>query len=324
MDGGEIAIDLAGIAHRQNRLGPGQRIMHRPLARRRADQLAGIGMGRVLIDLPGVAGLDHLAGVHHHDAVGDLGHDAQIMGDYQNTHAGFALQFLQQRQNLGLNGHVQRGRGFIRDQQIGLQRQRHRDHQPLPLPARELMRIFAHRGFRIGDPHPAQQPQRLGPRLPARHAMRGHRLDDLPADGIDRVQMAQRILKDHRDLVPVDAVARGRAQLKQVAALEDDLAAGDLARRHVDQVHDRRGRHRLARSAFAKDRQRLAPVQIEADIPDRAHGARHGVKLDRQVFHLQHRLSHSCAPSFQAASVGSGPARCASSPTAGSATAWSG
>ena len=59
-------------------------------------QRAGIGMLRRGEDLLDRSPLDDLALLHHADRVGELAHDAEIMGDEQHRHAETPLQFLQQ------------------------------------------------------------------------------------------------------------------------------------------------------------------------------------------------------------------------------------
>ncbi len=129
-----------------------------------------------------------------------------------------------------------------------------------------------------------------------RLAMGGHRLHDLPADAVDRVEMAQRVLEDHGDAPAVDPAPLLGRELEQVLALEQDLAAGDLARRPVDQVQDRRGRDRFPRAALAQDGQGLAAVEMPADALDGIHNAARGVEADGEVADLEQMLSHSsCA-----------------------------
>ena len=63
--------------------------------------------------------LFHAAAVlHHRDAVGELTNDAQIMGDKQQPHIQLLLQFPQQREDLRLHRHVQRGGGFVGNKQL--------------------------------------------------------------------------------------------------------------------------------------------------------------------------------------------------------------
>ena len=55
--------------------------------------------------------------------------------------------------------------------------------------------------------------------------MRPHRLDQLVADAVERVQRRERVLEDHRDLLAAHLAQLLVGQLEQVAALEQDLAA---------------------------------------------------------------------------------------------------
>ena len=64
--------------------------------------------------------LDDLALLHDADPVGELAHDAEIVGDEQHRHAEPRLRFLQQLQDLRLHGHVERGGRLVGDQQVRL------------------------------------------------------------------------------------------------------------------------------------------------------------------------------------------------------------
>jgi arylsulfatase A-like enzyme len=63
--------------------------------------------------------LDDLAGLHDRHALGHLGHHAQVMGDQDDRRPHLAAQVAHQVQDLGLDGHVQRGGGLVGDQQFG-------------------------------------------------------------------------------------------------------------------------------------------------------------------------------------------------------------
>ena len=105
--------------------------------------MAGVGVPRPLEHLLDRPGLDDPAAVHHAHAVRDLAHDGQIVGDEQQRHPEPLLEVLQQLQDLRLDGDVERGGRLVGDQQVGLVRERHRDHHPLALAAGELVRIGA-------------------------------------------------------------------------------------------------------------------------------------------------------------------------------------
>ena len=94
--------------------------------------------------LPCLALLDDFAVRHHAGAIRHLFHDAEIVGNEKHRHAQARLKIFQQAENLGLNRDVEGGRRLIGDQQIRVVRQRHGDHDPLALAARELMRVTGH------------------------------------------------------------------------------------------------------------------------------------------------------------------------------------
>ena len=60
--------------------------------------------------------LDDAPFLHHCDAVGNVGDDAEIMGDEQHGHATPLLDVADQPENLRLRGDVERGGRFIRYQ----------------------------------------------------------------------------------------------------------------------------------------------------------------------------------------------------------------
>ena len=107
-----------------------------------------LGRGEHALDL---TLLDDLALLHHADLVGELAHDAEIMGDEQHRHAEPRLRVLEQLQDLRLHRHVERGGRLVGDQQVRLVRQRHGDHHALALAAGELMRITLQPPGRIGN-----------------------------------------------------------------------------------------------------------------------------------------------------------------------------
>ena len=114
-------------------------------------QHLGIGMLRIGKHRLGIARLHDLAPLHDADRIRHVAHDAEIMGDQQQRHAIFGLQVLQQLQDLRLHRHVERRRGLIGNQQIGIIGERHGDHHALALAAGQLMRIVLQSRFRIAD-----------------------------------------------------------------------------------------------------------------------------------------------------------------------------
>ena len=109
--------------------------------------------------------LDDLAEIHHRDAVADVLHHGEIVGDEQVGQAELALQVLQQVDDLRLDRDVERGDRLVADDQLGLDRERAGDADALALAAGELVRIALRVLGRAG--RPAQQLARRAARAAA-------------------------------------------------------------------------------------------------------------------------------------------------------------
>ena len=136
----------------------------------RAKQALRIGMtGRA--EQLGDRRLLHLAaGIHHHDALGDFGDHAEIMGDQDDRRTDAALEIQHQLQDLRLDRDVQRRGRLVGDQELRVAGERHGDHHALAHAAGELMRIFAHAPRRLRD---ADQSRASRSRVLLRLACRG-------------------------------------------------------------------------------------------------------------------------------------------------------
>ena len=217
VEGLEGAVVLAGALDLEDRLGALAGCRHLAAAGGGGDQLAGVGVLGVVVDLVGGAGLDDLAAVHHHDAVGGLGDDAEVVGDEDEAEAHLDLELLEELQDLGLDRDVEGGGGLVGDDDVGLHRQRHGDHHALALAAGELVGVFGERGGGVGDADAANEVEGAGGGLRRGDAVDAHDLAELPADGPDRVEVAERVLEDHCDALAVDAAALVGGGLEQVA-----------------------------------------------------------------------------------------------------------
>ena len=111
--------------------------------------------------------LDLAAGVHHHHAVGDVGDDAEVVGDQDDRGPEPARELAQQVEDPRLDRHVERRRRLVGDQHLRVAGERHRDHHALPHPARELVRVLVDAPLRGRDARPgpaARSPARRAPR----------------------------------------------------------------------------------------------------------------------------------------------------------------
>ncbi len=81
---------------------------------------------------------------------------AEVVGDHQDSHAELFLKFGNKFQYLRLYGDVERGGGFVRDQQFRVAAQRHSDHHPLAHATAHLVRVIVETFFWFGN---LDQPQ---------------------------------------------------------------------------------------------------------------------------------------------------------------------
>ena len=229
---------------------------------------------------------------HHDRLIGHLAHHSQVVGDEKHGHFTLLLQLQQQFHDLALHGHVQcRGR-LVGDQQTRPAGQRHGDHDPLLLSARQLMRIGAQALAGIGNTDFAQQ--RFGALFglaAAQIQMLGQHFRDLEADGEHRIERDHRILENHADLATTDFAPLTRCEAMQLPAFEFDrgLRAVDHVR-PIEQPHDRQRRDRFAAAGLADQRHGGASRHIKRHILHRVTGAPcPGTKTHIQMAHAQQR-----------------------------------
>ncbi len=97
--------------------------------------------------------LDEPARVEHADAVAHLPDHAEVVADEEHRRPELGAQLGDQVEHLGLDGRVEPGRRLVEDQERGILRERHRDHDALLHPAGELVRVPLHHRRRVGDLH---------------------------------------------------------------------------------------------------------------------------------------------------------------------------
>jgi hypothetical protein len=191
------------------------------------------------------------------------------------------------RHDLGLHGDIEGGRRLVGDEHRRVERDGHRDHDALAHPPGELVRVGldALLGRRDGDPLHQAHGLSVGIRL-VHAAVLAEHLGDLPAHREGRVQRAQRILEDHRDLraARLASLLLGHRQQVLPAVLDDAL--GDLGGRHVEDAHDRLRRHRLAGPGLTENGEGLALVEVKL-TPLMAVAPIARMELDVEVLHVE-------------------------------------
>ena len=244
-----------------------------------AQQAAWIGVQWVREQVLDRGFLDLAAGIHHHDPLGGLGNNAEVVGNQYHGGAEFPLKISDQVEDLRLDRHVQGGGGFVRDQHLGLAGQRHGDHRPLAHAAGHLMRILFSAPLRFGNTHVVQHLHRSGAGSGLRQAIVQHdHFRNLLANGHQWVERGHRFLKDHRDLAAAHLPHLGLAKAKQVGAVELDAARHDLPRRLRDQAHERQGGDGLAAAGLADDCQGFTSFDTERNVLHRLNQPAAGVE----------------------------------------------
>lgn len=162
------------------------------------EQPLGIGVAlRGLKDILCCAVLDGLTGVHNHDLFAGLGHNTQIVGDEDHGGVQPLLQFVDQAQHLGLNGHIQCSGGFVGKDQLRLTGQRNGNDNALLHAAGKLMGVL-HLAL-CRDAHQLHHLVHTGFQLSSAllRMMDLQHLHDLGSHGHHRVQGRHGILEDH-------------------------------------------------------------------------------------------------------------------------------
>ena len=205
------------------------------------------------------------------------------------------LQALQHFHDLRLNGHIERCRWFIGDQQLWLADNRHGDHHPLAQPARQFMRILIEAALGIADPDPGQDTRDGFTRRAIRQpAMQRQDFGDLPANALRRVETRHRLLKHHADAVTADFSHAALRHFRQIVAVEQYPARLDAGRWRSQQPHDGLCRHTLAAAGFAHQPQCLALRDIETHVLNHPDKTLLGVEPDCQPIKAeQHAIIHA-------------------------------
>ena len=66
--------------------------------------------------------LNALTKIHHHNRIGEMVHDAEIVGDKNISQPHFFLKVQQKIQNLSLNRNIQGGNRFVANNKLGIYR----------------------------------------------------------------------------------------------------------------------------------------------------------------------------------------------------------
>ena len=109
----------------------------------RGEQRPGVGLARVFENFPDGPLLDDAPALHDHDAMREIAHQRQVVGDEDVGEVELVLEAVQERDHLGLDGDVEGRNRLVADDQLRLEGQSAGDGDALALAARELVWIAA-------------------------------------------------------------------------------------------------------------------------------------------------------------------------------------
>ncbi len=253
-----------------------------------AHQAAGIFLLRLLQDLARIAEFDHFAPSQHHDAVGDLGDDGEVVGDVECRRAMPPDEFAEGGEAFDLGRYVKGGGRLIEDENVGPGDHRHRRHHALKLSAGNLMRIARSDRLRARQIELLEQANRLCARLRWRqYAMPDRRLTDLLHQCMRWVERGRRALGDVGDLRSAQRAPFIQTDGADVCIAENYVAPDDMA---VAPGVSHRGEAdgRFAGAGFADEADHLPAAELQGHVIDQhrsfarvgAHGDAHAANVE--------------------------------------------
>ena len=237
----------------------------------------------IRINIPDGAVFDHLACVHDGNLITGFRNNAQIVRYEDHGHLIFADQAADDLQHLCLNGHVKSRGGLVRDQDLGVAEQGHRDDGALLHAAGELVRVVVDAVSCHADSLQHLSCHFHG-RLLAQLLVLDHDLRQLLADGHDGVQRSHGILENHRDAVAAHFLIFLVGVVDQVFPLKEDFTVQNDSGRIGNQLHHRERHSGLSGAGLAHKTQNLALLQVEIHAIDGLHVFRVRDIMDAQIF----------------------------------------
>lgn len=239
----------------------------------RCQERLGVGHARIGQDLGGGSALDDPSGVHDRDPVGLFGDHAEVVGDEDQAHAEVVAQRAEHGHDLGLDGGVEGGGGFVGDEESWAGGDRQGDGGALTHASGQFVDVLGQALLGLGHAGLRQRLDRPLPRLIAAHAfVRADGVHDLRADGQQRVEGGAGVLEDHGDPVAAYLPPGAPVQAAQVGAVQQDRPGGLAQGRGRVEAEQAQGGDGLARTGLAHDGEGLTGVEVQADLVHSAHG----------------------------------------------------
>ena len=213
-----------------------------------------------------LAGFDDFSLIHDCDTVGDVVDDAEIVRNEDHGEAEVFLERFDEIEDLRLDGDIERGDGFIRDDELGLRCEGTGDGDALALAAGEFVGIFPHDACIKADGghqrfHASEEGVtfELGVALP-------DGFGECREDGHPRIERGVGVLENHLEIQPPPAHF-GCGEGGEVFPIENDGAGS-----RGDQLHDGAGKGGFPAARFADEAEDFTFFKIERDP---IHGADH-------------------------------------------------
>ena len=169
------------------------------------EEFAGIDVGGLAEDEVGGSIFDELAGAHDGNVGGELRDYGKTVGDEEIGEVKFLLEFLKEEENLGADGDIEGGDGFISNDERGAENQGASDADALALAAGKLVRVAV--CSIAGQANATQELLGAAEAIVARELRFVNRqwLGGNFANAHAGIQGSERILKDHLHLATLSA-----------------------------------------------------------------------------------------------------------------------
>ena len=199
-------------------------------ARDGGEEAEGVGVAGGPVDVVSGGTFDDSAGVHNVDGIGVAGYDAEVVRDDNDGGAAFLGESADELEELGLDGDVDGGGGFVGEEDLGLATEGHGDHDALPHATAHVVRIVVEPTSGVGYADFFEELTGAGVGGSSGEAeVHFEGLGELTANGEDGVERRHGLLEDNGNVLAASASHLVVAELEQVRAVEKDLAFYDLA-----------------------------------------------------------------------------------------------
>lgn len=238
----------------------------------------------------GASGLDEVAGLHDEEAMADLMEEAEIVGDKKNGHVMALVEVLEKVDNAFLGGGIEGGGGLIRDEQVGLGTDGGGDGEPLEHTTAEHGGKGLEDGFGwldtdLGEGLGGAVAGGLTPQAGAD----ADGLDELVADGKERVEAGGRFLKDVAQALAAELAQEAWRGAEEIVAgfpeVDGSLVAGSGGGR--EEAAEGEGRNGFSGTAFAGEAKDFGAGEGKGDALDGLDGR--VADLDGEVGDLEER-----------------------------------